>query len=58
MVRAANLRAQAVYTKLGFRRYDPRPAEAARWNETVDPAGEGVFRMRLDASEYSRSRAR
>jgi diamine N-acetyltransferase len=59
MVRDANLRAQSVYAKLGFRRYDPRDSEAARLDETVDPAGAGVFRMRLEASEYSRrSRAR
>ena len=59
MVREANLRAQSVYEKLGFRRYDPPSAEAARWNATMDPAGEGVFRMRLEASAYSRrSRAR
>jgi ribosomal protein S18 acetylase RimI-like enzyme len=59
LVRAANLRAQAVYTKLGFRRYDPPADEAGRWDATVDPAGEGVFRMRLEASAWSRgSRAR
>ena len=57
MVRDANLRAQAVYEKLGFRRYEPPPAEAANWDANMDPAGEGVFRMRLEASAR-RSRAR
>ena len=59
MVRDANLRAQSVYEKLGFRRYEPPLAEAESWNAKVDPAGEGVFRMRLEASAYPRrSRAR
>ena len=58
MVREANTRGQAVYRKLGFRRYDPPDAEAARWDASVDPAGAGVFRMRVEASEWRRSRAR
>ena len=58
MVRERNERGQAVYRKLGMRRYDPSPEEAARWDATVDPAGEGVFRMRIEASAWRRSRAR
>ena len=58
LVRERNPRAQAVYRKLGMRRYDPPPEEAARWDATVDPAGEGVFRMRIEASAWRRSRAR
>jgi diamine N-acetyltransferase len=58
MVRDRNERAQAVYRKLGFTRYDPPADEAARWDAAVDPAGEGVFRMRLEASAWRRSRAR
>ena len=57
MVRERNERAQAVYRKLGFRRYDPPAAEAARWDAAVDPAGEGVFRMRIEATAW-RSHAR
>ena len=58
LVREKNARGQAVYRKLGMRRYDPPPDEAARWDATVDPAGEGVFRMRIEASAWRRSRAR
>jgi diamine N-acetyltransferase len=58
MVRDRNERAQAVYRKLGFARHDPPADEAARWDATVDPAGEGVFRMRIEASAWRRSRAR
>ena len=58
LVREKNERGQAVYRKLGMRRYDPSPEEAARWDATVDPAGEGVFRMRIEASAWRRSRAR
>ena len=58
MVRDRNERAQAVYRKLGFARHDPAPEVAAHWDATVDPAGEGVFRMRIEASAWRRSRAR
>lgn len=58
-VRDTNLRAQAVYRGLGFERYDPSPQEAERWNALVDPAGNGVFRMRIEASAWrERSPAR
>jgi ribosomal protein S18 acetylase RimI-like enzyme len=58
LVRDKNERGQAVYRKLGMRRYDPPAGEAARWDAAVDPAGEGVFRMRIEASAWRRSRAR
>jgi len=58
MVRERNHRAQAVYRKLGFARHDPVPEVAAHWDATMDPAGEGVFRMRIEASAWRRSRAR
>ena len=57
MVREANLRAQAVYRGLGFARYEPAAEQARLWDERIDPRGEGVFRMRIDASAW-RSRAR
>ncbi len=53
MVRDTNLRAQAVYSGLGFLRFDPPPAEIASWH-AVDGAGGGVFRMRVDASAWRR----
>jgi len=49
MVREANARGRRVYEKLGLRRFDPEPAEAARYDAFEDPPGEGVFRMRLGA---------
>ena len=58
MVRDHNLRAQAVYRKLGFERYDPGAGEEARWNAKVDPGGEGVFRMRIESSDWPKPRAR
>jgi len=51
-----NVRAQAVYTKLGFTLLEVPPEEEARWTR-VDPSYEGVLRMRLPASDW-RSRAR
>ena len=56
LVRDWNARAQAVYTKLGFRRHEAPPEESERWMR-VDASGEGVFRMRIEASDW-RSRAR
>ncbi len=53
MVREANLRAQAVYDGLGFRRFDPTAGEVRGWDGT-DAAGAGVFRMRVDASAWRR----
>jgi ribosomal protein S18 acetylase RimI-like enzyme len=54
LVREDNLRAQAVYAALGFRRYAPTAEEAAHWDATMDPAGAGVLRMRLEASAWRR----
>lgn len=57
IVRVPNLRAQAVYRKLGFERWDPEGEAAAR----ADHAGEApmgdTFRMRIELSAW-RSRAR
>lgn len=51
-----NVRAQAVYTKLGFTFLDVAAEDEARW-QRVDPSREGVMRMRIEASGW-RSRAR
>jgi len=48
-----NVRAQAVYTWLGFRRYELAPDERERWMR-VDAAGEGVWRMRIESSVWPR----
>ena len=47
MVREANARGRHIYGKLGFRRFDPAPEEAARYDAFEDPPRDGVFRMRL-----------
>ena len=47
LVRAANTRAQSVYRKLGFERYDPAPAEAAELDAYAEAPGEESFRMRV-----------
>jgi ribosomal protein S18 acetylase RimI-like enzyme len=51
-----NVRAQAVYTKLGFTFLEVAPGEESHWLR-VDPSYEGVLRMRIGASGW-RSRAR
>ena len=51
-----NARAQAVYTGLGFTRFEVPPEDEARW-QRVDPGREGVWRMGIGASGW-RSRAR
>jgi ribosomal protein S18 acetylase RimI-like enzyme len=56
-VRERNARAQAVYRGLGFRRYDPAPAEAAELAAYGEAPGDDSFRMRLAAADW-RSRAR
>ena len=48
IVRDGNARAQAVYRKLGFERFDPTPAEARRFNAVAEPPVTGAFRMRLE----------
>jgi diamine N-acetyltransferase len=47
IVRDGNARAQAVYRKLGFERFDPMPEEESRYDAAGEPAMAGAFRMRL-----------
>jgi diamine N-acetyltransferase len=54
MVREANARGRHIYEKLGFRRFDPAPDEARRYDEFESAPGEGVFRMRLPAPREGR----
>src|SRR5471032_910000 len=46
-VRDWNARAQRVYSKLGYTRFDPGPEEAARYDASGEAPSEGAFRMRL-----------
>jgi diamine N-acetyltransferase len=46
-VRDWNARAQRVYSKLGYVRFDPGPEEAARYDAAAEPPGADAFRMRL-----------
>jgi ribosomal protein S18 acetylase RimI-like enzyme len=57
-VRESNLRAQAVYRRLGFERYDPPPAEAAELAAYAEAPAPGSFSMRLTLSAWRRSRAK
>jgi RimJ/RimL family protein N-acetyltransferase len=52
-----NARAQAVYTRLGFVRFEVSGEDDARW-QRVDPGREGIWRMGIEASGWRRSRAR
>ena len=47
IVRNENLRAQAVYRKLGFERFDPPGDEARRLDAIVEAPAERCFRMTL-----------
>jgi diamine N-acetyltransferase len=47
ILRDWNTRAQKVYSKLGYARFDPGPEEAARYDASGEPPSEGAFRMRL-----------
>jgi len=47
VVRRGNERAQHVYAKLGFQRFEPSPEERARYDEYESPPDEMAFRMRL-----------
>ena len=58
LVREWNARAQAVYRKLGFARYDPEGEEAAALAAWAEAPGAESFRMRLPASAWTGSRAR
>jgi len=48
IVRDTNARAQAVYTSLGFARFDP--ADRRRYDEAAEVPADGCFRMRLARS--------
>ena len=48
MVREANARGRHIYEKLGFRRFDPSPEHAERYDGFEDAPGDGVFRMRYE----------
>ena len=52
-VRADNARAQSVYTRLGFRRFEPDALEAARYDAAAEAPGERAFRMRLARDAFS-----
>jgi RimJ/RimL family protein N-acetyltransferase len=54
MVREANARGRHISGKLGFRRFDPAPDEAARYDEFESAPADGVFRMRLPAPRKGR----
>jgi RimJ/RimL family protein N-acetyltransferase len=47
LVRTFNVRAQHVYTKLGFVRFDPVGEEARRYDSWGEPPSETSYRMRL-----------
>ena len=47
VVRRGNDRAEHVYTKLGFERFEPTPEERRRYDEYESPPDEKAFRMRL-----------
>lgn len=53
-VRSGNERAQAVYRRLGFRRYGPSEAEAEGLGPRADVPEDDVFRMRIDAVDWCR----
>jgi diamine N-acetyltransferase len=50
LVREWNARAQAVYRKLGFSRYEPAEDEAAALAAYAEAPGPQSFRMRVDAT--------
>lgn len=52
LVRGWNERAQAVYRKLGFSRYEPGASEAGAIARAGDAPSEESFRMRVDASAW------
>ena len=47
IVRNWNLRAQRVYVRLGYQRFEPTGDEAARYDAGAEAPLEGCFRMRL-----------
>lgn len=54
LVREWNARAQAVYRKLGFARYEPEGDEAAALARYAEAPGPESFRMRIDATAWRR----
>ena len=49
IVRRENLRAQAVYRKLGFEPFEPQGDAARNYDEVAEPPADRAFRMRLAA---------
>lgn len=47
-----NARGQAVYRRLGFRRFDPARDVARRFDEAAEPPMSGAFRMLLNARDW------
>lgn len=47
VVRTGNLRAQHVYRKLGFERFEPAPADAKRYDAYEPVTDDRAFRMRI-----------
>lgn len=47
VVRTANARAQHVYRKLGFERFDPAPEDAKRYDAYEPVTDDRAFRMRI-----------
>ena len=52
IVREENARAQAVYRRLGFHRFDPAGEALKRFNESAQPPGANCFRMLLSARDW------
>ena len=52
-VREANTRAQGVYRRLGFQRFDPPPEVARKFSEAAESTGNGAFRMLLPARDWA-----
>ena len=57
LVRDWNARAQAVYRKLGFERYEPVGDEAATLAGYAEGPGPQSFRMRIDEARFNAARA-
>ncbi|APV49913.1 hypothetical protein BWI17_09585 [Betaproteobacteria bacterium GR16-43] len=55
-VRGGNTRAQGVYRRLGFQRFDPDPDVARRFSEAAESTGIGAFRMLLAARDWGESK--
>lgn len=56
IVREGNARAQAVYRRLGFHRFDPVGDTARRFNDAGQQPGAGTFRMLLNARDWESMR--